>query len=89
MASTDLRRVRTVSKIKFTRARKSLSKAISKKLIKKTVESRYDVLRCAWQEIQSAHDDYIVSLPVEDDGDINWIDELSNSFDELEAETDV
>ena len=86
--SAELKRIRTTSKSKFTRAKKSLVDALSKKLIQKTVETRYEVLRHTWQEVQKCHDDYILTLS-DEDIDENWIDDLCNIFNDLEVETDM
>ena len=88
MSSADSKKIRTLAKIRFTRARKCLKEGITKQRIQKTVESRYDTFRHSWQEVQKCHDDYLVTLP-DEEVDENWIDELCDSFNTLEAETDI
>jgi len=69
------KKLRSTAKGKFTRAANNLGQAIDTEAPTKTIESRYDELKAAWNETQSKHDDFVKLLPGEE-LDEGWIEEL-------------
>ena len=86
MSSDDLKKLRTVAKSRFTRTKRSVEDAVIQNVLRKTVESRYDIFKAVWEEVQRCHDDYIASL--DDNLDDEWIDELSEIFGTVEIKVD-
>ena len=74
---------------KFTQTANNLDQAIDAGALIKTIKSRYGKLLAAWKEVQEKHDDddFVKLLPGEG-LDEEWIEELNNTFNELEVKTD-
>lgn len=71
---------RTAAKGRFTRMNKSVNTSISKKLIKDTVDSRFQELEEAWKDLQAKHEKYVIAA--EEDVDETYLDAPMNEFDE-------
>ena len=51
------------------------------------IESRYDVLKAIWKEVQGKHEAYVKLLPG-DELNEKWNEELNQTFSEMEVKTD-
>ena len=60
------KKLRATAKGKFTRACNSLDHPIDANFPVKTIESRYNALKSAWQEVQDKHEEYVMLLPAEE-----------------------
>ena len=84
--SDELKKIRTVAKSRFTRTRRSVEDAVLQKALRKTVESRSDLFKTVWEDVQICHENYIASL--DNNLDDEWIDELSELFGTVEIKVD-
>lgn len=50
------------------------------------IESRYDVLKAIWKEVQGKHEAYVKLLP-RDELDEKWNEELNQTISEMEVKT--
>ena len=90
--SEELKKKRAMAKRSFTRTRKNLQEALDKLMISKTVESRYQSFKEAWNESLRCHEEYVASLNFADEADEEtediWINELEEVFKGIEEITD-
>ena len=81
---------RTVAKAQYSRVENALSKLVKNPLsLQETMERKFNDLRTKWQELQDCHDTFILLLD-EDSAkkEEEWIEELCERFEAIEADTD-
>ena len=66
--SENLKKIRTVSKSRFTRTRKSLLHAVRQNVLQETVKSRYTQFKAVWEDVQRCHEEYVGTLEEPDVG---------------------
>ena len=78
---------RSAAKGRFTRTNKSVNNAITNKLATDTIESRFQDLLTAWNNLQDKHEKYIV-LEAEpaDDAEDTYLDTAMTEFEITEVE---
>lgn len=81
------KRLRATAKGKFTRTGNSLDQAIDAKFPVKTIESRYNELKTAWNDVQEKHEEYAMLLSHEEVNEA-WIGELNETFGKHQVKTD-
>jgi hypothetical protein len=85
----ELKKKRATTKTQFTRTENSLRKTLDdESSLPSTIERKFEELRERWQTLQDAHDSYIEAEPSETDRDDEWINDLVERFDRIEAEAD-
>ena len=83
----EAKKRRSLAKSQFTRAEKAVQSALKLERLCPTwtLEKRYDDLKKRWDNVQDAHDNYIVLTEEEvGEADETWIDELAERFDKME-----
>ena len=75
------------AKRKFTWAISNLDLAMTAEAPVTAIESRYDVLKAIWKEVQGKHEAYVKLLPG-DELNEKWNEELNQTFSEMEVKTD-
>ena len=81
---------RTVAKAQYSRVENALRKLVKNPLsLQETMERKFNDLRTKWQELQDCHDTFILLLD-EDSAkkEEEWIEELCERFEAIEADTD-
>ena len=81
---------RTVAKAQYTRVENALRKLVGNPLsLQETMERKYQVLIDKWQELQNCHDAYTLLVNADEaQKEEEWIEELCERFDAIEADTD-
>ena len=79
---------RTQAKARFTRAKNKLDSAIDNGLLTTTVQNRYDALKVEWDNVQSKHDEYMTTVEQPSPDDEEWIELISQEYDESEEKAD-
>jgi len=86
----EAKKRRSAAKAQFTRAEKAVQTALGleRECPTWTLEKRYDDLKKRWDNVQDAHDTYVLHSAGEevDESEENWIDELAVRFDKTELE---
>ena len=83
----EAKKRRSLAKSQFTRAEKAVQTALALERLCPTwtLEKRYDDLKKRWDNVQDAHDNYILLTGEEvGEADETWIDELAERFDKME-----
>ena len=91
-----LKTARTTAKSQFTRAEKKLNDSLTAQppVPVETIKRRFNELSAKWTKGQDTHDAYVEAVleDADDDDDAatfeQWIDELSQRFDDLEIKVD-
>jgi len=90
----ELKAQRVIRKAQFTRAENGLRKLLEKgNGLEDTLRRKFDELRSKWQDVQDAHDGYVAKAQAGEQVNIEeeeqWIDELEERFNVIEAEADA
>ena len=81
---------RTMAKAQFTRIENALRKLVENEVsLQETTERKFGQFREKWQELQNCHDSYALLLTGEEaEKEEDWIAELCERFEALEADAD-
>ena len=88
----ELKEKRMVGKQQFTRAENGLRKLLERGGgLEDTLRRKFDELRSKWQAVQDAHDSYVAQAgeKIGAEAEEQWIGELEERFDIIEAEADA